>query len=84
MDGVLVDVTAAKPGAGHFGTDGLRYTWRGGWLAFTDAAGRAEEYQYMGWSSAVYLPKHMAHAGGVCLILRDTLACTVTPFTISD
>ena len=84
MDGVLVDVTADKPGAGHFGTDGLRYTWRGGWLAFTDAAGRAEEYQYMGWSSAVYLPKHMAHAGGVCLILRDTLACTVTPFTISD
>jgi hypothetical protein len=82
MDGILMDVTADKPGAGGFGADGSHYTWRGGWLAFLDATGRAEEYQFMGWASAFYLPKHMAHAFGVCLVMRDISACTVTPFTI--
>lgn len=82
MDGILVDVTANKAGAGGFGTNGAQYTWRGGWMTFLDATGRAEPYQFMGWASAFYLPKQMAHANGACLVLRDILACTVTPFTI--
>lgn len=81
-DGVLVDVGGVKPGAAHFAADGLEYEWRGGWLTFVDGTGRAEEYQFMGWNAAVYLPKHMPHAQGVCLVLRDISQCTVTPFTI--
>lgn len=82
MDGVLLDITANKPGAGHFGTDGTQYTYRGGWLTFLDATGRAEEYQYLGWNSAFLLTKQMPRAGGVCVVLRDIAACTVTPFTL--
>lgn len=83
MDGVLVDVTSNKPGAGHFGVDGEDYTWRAGYISFLDATGRAEPNQFLGWNSAFYLPSKMAHANGVCLVLNAILTCTVTPFTIN-
>lgn len=82
MHGITVSIDARKPGAGHFGVDGQDYGWRAGYVAFLTDTGAAEEPQYLGWSSAVYLPKHMTVAAGVLVVLVNTTQLTATPFTI--
>lgn len=82
MHGITLTIDSLKAGVGHFGVDGMNYAWRAGYVAFLTDTGAAEEVQYLGWDTAVYLPRRMAVAAGVLIVLGNALQVTATPFTI--
>lgn len=81
MDGVLVDLTSvpARLSAYTFGT-AVSYKALGG-LAFVNDAGEIEPYQTLGFTSAIYTPKTMAHAAGVVFRSLFGVVGTITPWT---
>jgi len=83
MDGVLVSITAVPTKQGQFAFGDL-ISWRNaGALAFVEDNGDAEYPQNLGFQSAVYLPKAMAHCSGVVVRASPGVTGTVTPFTIN-
>jgi len=83
LDGVLVSITAVPTKQGQFAFGDL-ISWRNaGALAFVEDNGDAEFPQNLGFQSAVYLPKAMAHASGVVVRASPGVTGTVTPFTIN-
>ena len=82
MHGVVVNISSVAPSTAYF-TYGTEVAYRHiGGLAFFDDADATEDFQFLGFPLAVYLPKSMVEAGGVRFNVPATLTGTVTPFTI--
>lgn len=82
MHGVVVNISSVAPSTAYF-TYGSEVAYRHiGGLAFFDDANATEDFQFLGFPLAVYLPKSLAEAGGVRFNVPATLTGTVTPFTI--
>lgn len=82
MDGVLIDITAAPLKQGYFTFDTAISYRNVGALAFVSDNGQEEFPQTLGFTSAVYCPKTMAHAAGVVFRSSADLTGTITPFTL--
>jgi hypothetical protein len=83
MDGVVISITSVPLKQGSFGFDTLT-SWRNvGAIAFLSDDGEAEFPQTLGFNSAIFTPKAMAHAAG--LVFRTTIGVsgTITPWTVN-
>jgi len=83
MDGVIIDVTSVPPKQGWFTFDGLLSYRNLGALTFLDDNDQAELAQPLGFTSAVYCPKTMAHAASVKLRTSVDVTGTVTPWIVT-
>lgn len=82
MDGCLIAVASYPLNRGQFSFDGVISVRNLGALAFFSDNGDEEFPQTLGFTSAVYLPKSMAHAAGLVLRTTGGVTGTITPFTI--
>ena len=82
MDGAIISLISVPAKQGSFSFDSL-ISWRNvGALAFVDDNGEAEMPQTLGFESAVYCPKSMAHAAGVVLRASSGVVGTITPWVV--
>lgn len=83
MDGVLVAISAVENGTGHMAVSTFQnYKWAG-WLAFVNDDGEAEQFQYLNFDSAYYVPKTMRRASSMLIYLGKAATVTVTPWTLA-
>ncbi len=83
MDGVLVAITAAPVGRGSYDYDGVKSYQNVGSLSFFSDDGDQEFQLALGFTSAVYCPRAMAHAAGVRVRTSPGLTGTCTAWTIT-
>jgi hypothetical protein len=84
MDGVLISITGTEPSFTHWFTyDDLRAYRNVGALVFLTDDGQAENFQPIGFVSAVYCPRSIKRAGAVKVMTGHGLTGTVTPWTIT-
>lgn len=83
MDGVIVAITTPPTRTGLYEVGGAPLDYGQGRIAFETDDGDIEPWQYLGFRSAIYTPKSMAHAAGVRFQMLAGAAGTVTPWTVS-
>lgn len=82
-DGVDIVMSMMPPGVGQFQFfDKISFRNIGA-LVFWDDLGHCELPQTLGFDSAVYLPKSLAHAAGVTFRCRSGVSGVAYPFTIN-
>lgn len=83
MDGVIVAITTPPTRTGLYNVGGAPLDYGQGRIAFETDSGDLEPWQYLGFRSAIYTPKSMAHASAVRFQTLAGAAGTVTPWTVS-
>lgn len=82
LAGVLVDVTTPPTRLGQYVIGGEVYDYRVGEVAFATEDGHLEPWQYLGFRSAIFIPKTMRTAAAAHFRVLAGAGGTVTPFTI--
>ena len=82
MDGCLVSITAVPSKTGFYTFGGVVSYRNIGAISFVSDDGSNEFPQGLGFASALYCPKVMAHASGVVVRCAPGVTGTITPFTI--
>lgn len=82
MDGVIVAVTTPPTRTGMYEIGGAILDYGVGRIAFETDEGDIEPWQYLGFRSAIYTPKSMAHASGVRFQVLAGASGTVTPWVV--
>ncbi len=83
MDGILITLDTADPGAGQWAVDTFT-SWRyAGYVVFLSAEGHADTTQFLGPADNVFCPKGMAHADSCVVYLNKISTATVTPWTLA-
>lgn len=83
MDGVIVNITTPPSHTGLRVIGGANYDYNVGEVAFETDEGDIEPWQYMGFRTAIFTPKTMAHAAGARFRILAGAEGTVTPWTVS-
>lgn len=83
MDGVIVAITTPPNRTGLYSVGGAPLDYGQGRIAFETDSGDLEPWQYLGFRTAIYTPKSMAHASGVRFQCLAGAAGTVTPWTVT-
>jgi hypothetical protein len=83
MDGVIVAVTTPPQKLGQYQIGGETLDYGVGRIAFANDQGDLEPWQYLGFRSAIYTPRSMAHASAVHLQVLGGAGGTVTPWVIT-
>jgi hypothetical protein len=83
MDGVTVEVTSVDSNTLYYTYGGTKAYRHIGGIAFYNDVGHVEQWQALGFESAIYTPKTMARAAGFRLFTGRGAAGTITPWTIT-
>jgi hypothetical protein len=83
MDGVLVEVTTPPGKLGSYLVGGSTLDYGVGRITFETDDGDLEPWQYLGFRSAIYVPKTMEHASKARFQVLGGAEGTVTPWTRS-
>jgi hypothetical protein len=83
MDGVLIDITSVstnKPALAYGGETAYKFI---GALAFVSDNGDVEQFQSLGFQTAIYCPLFLKSADAVVLRVDPSVAGTITPWVIA-
>jgi hypothetical protein len=83
MDGLLILITSYPATRSRWGAPPYLSVYHTGRLAFVTDNGDVEEFQYMGWTNAIYTPRSMKRAAGVVIFLEPNVEAAATPWDIT-
>jgi hypothetical protein len=83
MDGLLILITSYPATRARWGAPPYLSVYHTGRLAFITDNGDVEEFQYMGWTNAIYTPRSMQRAAGVVIFLEPNVEAAATPWDIA-
>lgn len=83
MDGLLILITSYPATRSRWGAPPYLSVYHTGRLAFVTDNGDVEEFQYMGWTNAIYTPRSMKRAAGVVIFLEANVEAAATPWDIT-